>query len=135
MSFDAEFTALIAHPLTQRTGMEQHLLAYRPRYTHIVSSVRSHLPNPRGPAVDVGCGYGVTLWLLRDLGFTELIGVDLFTRKADSFLADIDRARMIRGNLETPNALAEIPDSSCACVMSVSRSCASRACSARLTRR
>ncbi len=118
MDFDAEFAALLAHPLTKSAEMDQHLISYRPRYTHIVSSVRKWLPNPQGPAVDVGCGYGVTLWLLRNLGFTELIGVDLFTRKADSFLADIDRTRLIRGNLETPTALAEIPDNSCACVMS-----------------
>ena len=85
MDFDAEFAALIAHPLTRRTDMEQHLLAYRPRYTHLVKTIRERLPNPQGPAVDVGCGYGVTLWLLRSLGFSELIGVEKPIRSSRTF--------------------------------------------------
>jgi SAM-dependent methyltransferase len=114
----AEFAEINRLRIARAVGMEDHLAAYWPRYMHIRQAIRTHLPEPRGPALDVGCGYGVALWLLRNLGFTELIGVDLFTKKDQSLLADIAHARYLRGNLEDVNALATIASDSCACVIS-----------------
>jgi SAM-dependent methyltransferase len=115
---DADFTALLEHPLIRRTGMEHHLRAYRPRYTHLHTAVRTYLADPQGPLADIGCGYGVALWLLRNLGFSELIGVDLYTTKDESLLDDLDGSRWIRANLEAEDALAAIPGGTCACVLS-----------------
>ena len=92
---------------------------YRPRYVHTLVALQRHLHGRREVIADLGCSFGVTLWLAAKLGFSRFLAADYYWWPPDqSFLSDLRNVTELRVNFNDDRFLASVPDASADCAVS-----------------
>jgi SAM-dependent methyltransferase len=97
--------------------MQDPLLHYKPRYLKVCELIEQNLTGQRKTIVDLGCGFGVFLYLAVKMGFEKPIGVDYFVQLEETFIAEQNNAKILSANFDEYNFLAELESNTVDCVV------------------
>src|SRR4051812_45236290 len=91
-------TDYLLHYLRWHDLGDEHFQAFVQRYVRVLRDMLP--PGPKGRALEIGSGMGFTLAALQELGFTEVVGLDV-----DRGMVELARRRGLPAELIEPHQL------------------------------